>query len=87
MNVELIKSKMEAFFAKTTSQEIISDFEEMGYTFVDIDFEWVEIPTYTTCVSVSHMQSETFLEKIQFWNRKKNNEICLTSDYLGSFFV
>lgn len=78
---------MEDFFAKTSSQEIISDFMDMGYTFVDIDVEWNDLPTYKTCVSNYNIKPEKIFQILQFWNRNKKIENCLTSDYLGSFFL
>lgn len=38
MNYELLKQKMDKFFEETSSDYLVSKFENLGYTFIDIDY-------------------------------------------------
>ena len=40
MNMELLKAKMNAFFANVYPEYLVEEFEKLGYEFVESDIEW-----------------------------------------------
>ena len=41
MNTQLLKAKMDAFFANVSPEYLVTEFEKMGYTFIDSDINKV----------------------------------------------
>ena len=89
MNMELLKAKMNAFFANVSPEYLVEEFEKLGYEFVESDIEWKYPNEYrltsTTCGNC--MSSDpTFFNRL-FGNKRKNtHEKKLTSEFPGSFF-
>lgn len=46
MNYDLLKQKMDKFFSETTSEILVSEFEKMGYTFVNSAVEYKDAKSY-----------------------------------------
>lgn len=84
MNVQLLKSKMDSFFAEVSPEYLVSEFEKMGYSFIECEIPWNKVPQYQAAIC-------EFEEKPSWWGifRSKDKKKCknkATSDYPGSFF-
>lgn len=40
MNHELLKQKMDKFFSETSSEYLVSRFEKLGYSFIEINYHY-----------------------------------------------
>lgn len=40
MNHELLKQKMDKFFSETSSDYLVSRFEQLGYSFININYQY-----------------------------------------------
>lgn len=46
MNYELLKQKMDKFFSETSSQDLVSKFEELGYSFIESKYKYTPVHQY-----------------------------------------
>ena len=83
MNYDLLKRKMDKFFEETSPEEIVREFQNMGYEFVPSPvLEWNNLGS---------LQVNEYLckpRKTRFWQRSSNvSRKKLTSEFPGSFFL
>jgi hypothetical protein len=86
MNHEILRKKLDDFFAKVKPDELVQKFEKLGYEFLDADLYWGIPKSGVAIKSVSVIQKSKFLDKLL--NRERKNILSqnMTSEYSGSFF-
>ena len=77
MNHELLKQKMDRFFIETSSESLVSEFEALGYSFVDSEIAYNCPEGYRTIYLAQHSNNTSvwrnFLNK--FSNTEKNQDL------------
>lgn len=82
MNYELLKSKMDKFLAETSPEELVADFEKMGYVFFDLNYKcqsngynlFIQEPTPHRNIFERLLKKSVLPKK-------------MTSNFSGSFFL
>lgn len=86
MNVQLLKAKMQSFLSNVTAKELISDFEDLGYSFVDTNISWPSVTFFDTDNYVSILSENKHWYRFIYKSTQKNlNKV--TPDFPGSFFL
>lgn len=77
MNHELLKQKMDKFFSETSSEYLVSRFEKLGYSFIDINYHYdvannnkeIEI------INVRYEEKSSWLSNLFRINKNKNKNL------------
>ena len=77
MNYELLKQKMDKFFSETSSEELISKFEKLGYTFIESKYQYKLVQHYETIevLDKKDCDSRDWLSRLFRQNKNKNKNL------------
>jgi hypothetical protein len=77
MNHELLNQKMERFLNETTPEYLVSKFEQLGYSFIDISYQYVVVEAYEEIDIVnSHCQEKpSWLSNLFRSNKNKKQNL------------
>lgn len=74
MNHALLKQKMDKFFRETTSGYLVSRFEKLGYSFIDINYQFTTLNTEKIeIVNKNYEDKSSWLSNL-FKQNKNNNQ-------------
>jgi hypothetical protein len=77
MNHELLKQKMDKFFSETSSEYLISRFEKLGYSFIDINYHYdvVDANEDIEIINVNCEEKPSWLSNLFRLNKKKKQNL------------